>query len=155
MPEVCPACGETLSASCWETHAVPYESYMMAIVGPTDVRGNARLIVRFPAYGSEDNQLHFHPFSARRIRVIEGTGWFLRGQDGDVTERPLSPGDVQGMAKNVLHTFFAGPKGMIVESWHYPFVGLDGEEAILYQGETPIAIPERFRALARREHPND
>lgn len=138
-----------LSDECWAAHGVPYESYMVAIVGPVRPDGSASLLVRFPADACEDNRLHTHPVSTRRIRVLDGAGWFILVSRGRVEARALHPGAQVTMDAGRLHTFLAGPDGMLVESVHAPFVELDDPRALCYPLVERFQIPAELPSLTR------
>ena len=100
---------------------IPYEDYMLAL--PTcNVWESGRVFVFFPPEGAEDNHLHTHPISDRIITVAQGSGWFFCVRDSRLWKYPLTPGTRVWMPRGKLHTFFAGPDGLVVESLHNPYV---------------------------------
>lgn len=116
------------TASGW----VPYEEYMEAFLIDCQPGQTGHLLVRFPPDGSESNQLHRHPNSARIILVLSGTGEFVADYRGNERRISLRTGDRISIPANTVHTFFAGPSGLSVESWHYPFVSLDDPSCLTY-----------------------
>lgn len=112
----------------WE----PYESYMKAKIIARN-EDEAILLVEFPPEISEDNELHTHPISDRRVTVLQGTGEFIYS-DGkkNIHFQPLVPGDRVWMPRGTLHTFKSGEEGLLVESVHSPFVPFDHRLCILY-----------------------
>lgn len=113
----------SLEGKVWET----YETYMQACN-----LGGGLLLVRFPPEATEDNRLHVHPRSDRRITVISGSGEFVRCWNKKVEIFPLIPGDRVWMPRGVLHTFRAGAGGLLVESLHSPFVPFDDPLCLVY-----------------------
>lgn len=111
---------------------VPYEDYMEAVLIDCAPGQTGRLLVRFPAHGAENNQLHHHPRSSRMVHVLEGAGEFVCVRDGVEIRVPLTVGDCVYIPAGTLHTFFAGPTGLVVESWHYPFIALDSPDCLAY-----------------------
>lgn len=114
----------------------PYETYMFAKRLET-CGDSAQLLIRFPANCAEDNRLHTHNHSSRIISVVSGTGEFIfrRDGEGDTHRLSLVPGMTVCMPRGVLHTFKAHGDGMLVTSWHIPFIELEVEQAIQYPKE--------------------
>lgn len=115
------------TVSGWE----PYETYMKAFILEKS-QEFAMLLVDFPPEISEDNRLHTHPISDRRITVIRGSGEFICYRDGRVQTFQLDSGDRVWMPRGVLHTFRSGADGLLVESVHSPFVPFDDRLCLLY-----------------------
>ena len=102
---------------------IPYEfmraQFIHAVLGQLGV-----LIVDLPPQTSEDNVLHRHPDSDRRITVLRGHGVFVAERNGRLGAEHISQGDVLVFPRNVLHTFVSGGHGMLIESLHGPYVDL-------------------------------
>ena len=47
-------------------------------------------------------------------------------------EVALKVGDRVWMPRGILHTFMSGPDGLLVDSIHNPFVGLEGPHCLIY-----------------------
>lgn len=110
---------------------LPYEDYMMALPAFPCREGEAgRLFVFFPPEGAEDNELHPHPISDRVITVAQGSGWFICVRDSRLVKYALTVGTRVWMPRGKLHTFLAGPEGMVVESIHNPYVPIDNPQCI-------------------------
>ena len=114
-----------------ENNWIEYESYMKAHV--LSLRNEvATLLVDFPPEGSEDNDLHCHPKSHRRITVLRGSGEFYAVKDGTLDIYSLAQGDRVWMPRGILHTFKSGKEGMLVESIHDPFIPLHHPHCLVY-----------------------
>lgn len=79
---------------------VPYEQFMLAQIVRSVVNQVGLLNVRFPAYCTEDNSLHVHAHSDRRVTVIEGNGFFVAERNGIVGAEPIAPGSIVFMPRN-------------------------------------------------------
>ena len=114
---------------------IPYEEYMeAALIDDYQPNKLGRLIVRFPPSSSENNRMHTHPNSDRRITVLSGSGEFVfySPKAEKVLIRPLVPGDRVWMNRGITHTFKSGREGMVVESIHNPFIPFDDSRCIAY-----------------------
>lgn len=112
---------------------VPYEDYMKAQLVDCVPGRLGKLLVDFPPEATEDNQLHVHPISDRRITVIRGSGEFVARRPGGAVEHfPLVPGSRVWMPRGVLHTFRASTEGLLVESLHNPWVPLEDPRCLVY-----------------------
>jgi len=114
---------------------IPYETYMRAYPIHCVIGEVGRLYVRFPPEGGEDNHLHTHPRSDRVITILEGSGIFEAMRGHVRIEHKLKPGDRVWMPRNVLHTFFAGAEGLLVESIHNPWIALEDPMCLVYPDE--------------------
>jgi len=114
---------------------IPYEDYMEAQLVDTTEGLLGRIIVRFPPEASEDNDLHIHPISDRVITVISGSGQFVckRPKEKGLSKYELVPGTRVWMPRGVLHTFIASTQGLLVESFHNPFVPFEHPKCLTYQ----------------------
>lgn len=126
LEQGCPIPNPDLSGD-WE----PYETYMQAKVVSRN-EDAAVLIVKFPPEAAEDNLLHVHPISDRRITVISGSGEFICYRERQIQVHPLIPGDRVWMPRGILHTFRAGNKGLLVESVHSPFIPFEHPRCLVY-----------------------
>lgn len=115
---------------------VPYESYMRAKLVRCIAGEIGELLIEFPSESSEDNRLHIHPNSDRVVTVIEGHGRFVVVREGERAEYDLRPGSQVHMPRGVLHTFFAGPRGLQVHALHNPFVPLDDPAILIYPDDS-------------------
>jgi quercetin dioxygenase-like cupin family protein len=111
---------------------VPYEDYMRARLIKTEPGKTGEIIVEFPIEGSEDNQLHIHPFSDRVITVVKGSGKFVAIRKGERIEQEFFPGCRVWMPRGTLHTFFSGSEGLTVHSIHNPWIPLDNPQCLVY-----------------------
>lgn len=111
---------------------VEYEEYMRAVLIDCIPNKLGRLLVGFPANSTEDNRLHTHPVSDRRVTVLKGSGDFICYRDKKVQSFPLVPGVRVWMPRGVLHTFKSGSEGLLVESLHNPFVPLNHPKCLVY-----------------------
>jgi quercetin dioxygenase-like cupin family protein len=111
---------------------ITYEDYMEAqLIDIKDFQpGN--IIVKFPPESSEDNDLHVHPISDRLITVIEGSGQFICLRNKRIQKYELLPGTSVWMPRGILHTFFAGEEGLLVQSFHNPFIPLNHPKCLTY-----------------------
>ena len=112
----------------------PYEEYMEAALVDSPDCKQGRIIVRFPPSKAENNRIHTHPESDRRITVLSGSGEFVfySHKNEKILVRELVPGDRVWMPRQTLHTFRSGGKGMVVESIHNPFIPFEDERCIAY-----------------------
>ena len=121
--------------STFVTSWQPYEEYMEAGFPYGDpIEGEPTLLlIRFPPDKAEANELHTHPESDRIVTILEGSGVFeaKRLSSGSHYMLPvnLSPGTCIFMPRNTLHTFRAGPDGLLVASIHNPWIPLDDPRA--------------------------
>lgn len=122
----------------WEA----YEDYMEAKIIEIIPEIQGKLLVKFPAETSENNRLHTHPQSGRIIHVLKGSGEFIyvKNHTTGMKRIKILPGNIVYMPRGVLHTFKSFEKGMLVISEHYPFMGIDGETAIVYPKENKYCI---------------
>lgn len=111
---------------------VGYESYMQAQLLKAVPGEIGVLLVNFPPETSEDNELHIHPVSDRVITVLAGSGEFVRHWKGATEGFPLVRGSRVWMPRGILHTFRSGSEGLLVESIHNPFVGLEDPKCLIY-----------------------
>lgn len=112
---------------------VSYETYMRAQLVDCAPGQLGKLVVDFPAHAMEDNELHIHPVSDRVITVLNGSGVFVAHRpDGTVVKIDIVPRDRVWMPRGVLHTFMAGPNGLLVESMHNPYIPFENPECIVY-----------------------
>ncbi len=115
----------------WE----PYETYMYArsiaaIPGKIGI-----LHIEFPPEMVEDSRLHVHHYSDRLITVVKGSGQFLvAGEHGEIRSIALERGHRLWMPRGVRHTFYAGKKGLVLESIHNPFIAFDDPDILDYEG---------------------
>lgn len=87
--------------------------------------------LRFAA-GTTDLPAHVHEHSDRCLYVLEGEGMFhasacdWRTFDGTgVASVPVRPGDVVVFNRNVLHTFSAPHRELVLVSYHSPVLAFD------------------------------
>lgn len=126
---------------------VAYETYMRAAFECPPVAGErAVLWIEFPAHAMEDNRLHVHPASGRDIVVARGSGAFVCVHGGLVEAHRLVPGSRVMIGRGVLHTFTAGPVGLLVRSVHEPWVPFDDKRSLVY----PRGPKAAYWALALR-----
>jgi hypothetical protein len=111
---------------------VEYEEYMKAILLDCTPGQLGRLLVDFPANSTEDNRLHTHPASDRRVTVIKGSGDFICYRNKKVQTFFLVRGVRVWMPRGILHTFKSGSEGLLVESLHNPFVPLEHPKCLVY-----------------------
>lgn len=111
---------------------VQYEEYMRAQIVRAVLGEVGKLIVEFPPERSEDNRLHLHPTSDRIITVVRGSGRFVAKRFGVMMEAALVPSTRVYMPRGTLHTFFAGPEGLLVHSLHLPWIPLDDPQCLVY-----------------------
>ncbi len=127
--------GGAVSVPVYDLPWVPYEGYMRAQLIECVTGEVGRLLVDFPPESTEDNHLHIHPISDRRITVLRGSGEFVARRPGGLVEQfPLVPGSRVWMPRGVLHTFRASTKGLLVESLHNPWVPLEDPRCLVYPG---------------------
>lgn len=101
---------------------VPYEGYMKARLLEAVVGKPGRLVICFPADSAEDEEFHVHPTSDRVVTVLEGSGKFVAIRNFQKIEHDLVPGMRVWMPRGVVHNFFGGPEGLLVDSQHLPFI---------------------------------
>lgn len=111
---------------------VAYEEYMRAILINCVPGDLGKLIVDFPAHTTEDNRLHTHPASDRVVTVLQGSGDFICYRNKQIETYPLFPGVRVWMPRGILHTFKSKEEGLLVESWHNPFVSLESPKCLVY-----------------------
>ncbi len=115
---------------------VAYEEYMEALLIKAVSGEIGRLIVRFPPESTEDNRLHTHPKSDRRVTVLEGSGEFICYRNKKILHYPLHPGIRVWMPRGILHTFKSGNEGLVVESLHNPFIPFSDPHCLVYPKES-------------------
>jgi len=113
-----------------EADLLPYEEYMKALPMCKEWETGS-VFVFFPPEGSENNELHTHPISDRIITVVQGSGWFICVRESRLVKYALERGTRVWMPRGKLHTFFASPEGLVVESIHNPYVPV-GHPKCLY-----------------------
>lgn len=111
---------------------VHYEEYMEALLINCTPGRVGNLFIRFPPEKAEDNKLHVHPLSDRVITVIGGTGRFVAIHNGTQVTHDIVPGDRVWMPRKILHTFYAGKEGLLVESIHNPWIPLEDPDCLTY-----------------------
>lgn len=124
--------GLELPSASFDLPWVAYEDYMRAQLVEAVPGELGRIIVDFPPEAVEDNHLHSHPLSDRVITVIRGHGWFVAVRHGVIERHELFPGFRVWMPRGKLHTFLAGPEGLLVESRHNPWVPLEDPKTLIY-----------------------
>ncbi len=116
-------------------HGIPYETYMRAYPIHCVIGEVGRLYVRFPPEGAEDNKLHTHPRSDRVITILEGSGMFVAIRNDERVKHTIRPGNRVWMPRGILHTFYAGGDGLLVESIHNPWITLEDSTCLVYPDE--------------------
>lgn len=115
----------------WE----PYETYMYARAIAATPGKVGILHIQFPPETAEDSRLHVHHYSDRVITVLNGSGQFIvKRDDGEITSYLLEKGTRLWMPRGVRHTFYAGSKGLTLESIHNPFIAFDDPDILDYEG---------------------
>jgi quercetin dioxygenase-like cupin family protein len=111
---------------------VSYETYMRAQLVKAVPGEIGLLLVDFPPESAEDNALHIHPVSDRKITVISGSGEFQAVISRKREVFRILPGHRVWMPRGVVHTFVAGKQGLLVESIHNPFVSFNDPRCLVY-----------------------
>lgn len=108
-------------------HWEPYEEYMQAaILGLQE--SVAAILVDFPPGATED--LHTHP-GDRYILSLMGTGTFLL-EEGS---HKVRPGTRVWVPRDTAHTFAAGEGGLLLLSFHSPFIPFQNENVLEHVGK--------------------
>ena len=111
---------------------IPYEEYMEAQLIKCVTGEIGHLRIRFPAHTTENNRRHLHPASARIVTVESGTGKFVALRKGVEVHHELTPLNRVYIPEGILHTFCAGPEGMVVQALHLPWIPLEDTRSLQY-----------------------
>jgi mannose-6-phosphate isomerase-like protein (cupin superfamily) len=132
-----------------------YEDYMLARLVAATPGKVGILHIQFPPQMAEDSRLHVHHHSDRVITVLEGAGQFLVAGDGkEIKSIPLERGNRLWMPRGIRHTFYAGSKGLVLESIHNPFFVFDDPKLLDYidnEGFLDFAPDGSFMEVSRSE----
>lgn len=112
---------------------VPYEDYMEAQLEEVVIGGRGKLRIRFKPNTAEDSRMHTHPDSERIVTILKGSGKFVAERHGHMFELSLKAGDRIWMPRNTLHNFYAGTKGLLVQSIHCPWIPLEDPRCFVHQ----------------------
>jgi mannose-6-phosphate isomerase-like protein (cupin superfamily) len=111
---------ESIAGALWSGHALFGDAYADAL---------AKL--RFSA-GTLDLPLHVHEHSDRFIVVLEGEGHFWWSEEpwrrftgAEIQQTQVRTGDVLVFTRNLLHTFSAPQRDLVLLSYHSPEIPFD------------------------------